>query len=200
MTSTTPIYGIPYPDASDLVSNAPAQLKDLAAGMETALQVVDNRSTPAGVKPVIATTLAALADLSGVTGQTGYVTADTTASNNGAYVWNGSAWTRFDTPTTPVTTLINSTYGTVRGYKNGSMVTLRIDWKSSNAASWGTGTIGTLPAGWRPPMEINPTFGGRDDSNQKQIIVKADGSMSYSNMGGAQSSNGFGLTFSYGVA
>lgn len=94
---TTDIYGLPYIEASDLVSAAPAQFKTMAEGIETALVEVDSRNTPAGVKPVIATTLEALAAQTGVTGQTGYVTADTTTANNGPYFWNGSAWLPYAT-------------------------------------------------------------------------------------------------------
>lgn len=94
---TTDIYGLPYIEAGDLVSAAPAQFKTMAEGIETALAEVDSRNTPAGVKPVIATTLEALAAQTGVTGQTGYVTADTTTANNGPYFWNGSAWLPYAT-------------------------------------------------------------------------------------------------------
>lgn len=94
---TTDIYGLPYIEADDLVSAAPAQFKTMAEGIETALAEVDSRNTPAGVKPVIATTLEALAAQTGVTGQTGYVTADTTTANNGPYFWNGSAWLHYAT-------------------------------------------------------------------------------------------------------
>lgn len=93
MTATTPIYGLSYPEGSDLVSTAPDSFRAMADTFEQALDQVDRRNTPAGVKPVIATTLNTLATLTGVTGQTGYVTADVTA-NNGAYVWTGSAWVK----------------------------------------------------------------------------------------------------------
>lgn len=94
---TTPIYGLPYIEVDDLVSSAPAQFKTMAEGIETALTEVDSRNTPAGVKPVIATTLEALAAQTGVTGQTGYVTADTTTANNGPYYYNGTAWLPYAT-------------------------------------------------------------------------------------------------------
>lgn len=94
---TTPIYGLPYIEADDLVSSAPAQFKTMAEGIETALTEVDSRNTPAGVKPVIATTLEALTAQTGVTGQTGYVTADTTTANNGPYYYNGTAWLPYAT-------------------------------------------------------------------------------------------------------
>jgi hypothetical protein len=94
---TTPIYGIPYLEGSDLVSGAPEQFANMANGVETALNEVDNRNTPEGVKPVIATTLETLAGITGVTGQTGYVTADPTESNNGPYYWDGTAWLPYAT-------------------------------------------------------------------------------------------------------
>lgn len=82
---TTPIYGLPYIEAGDLVSSAPAQFKTMAEGFENALNEVDSRNTPAGVKPAIATTLETLAGITGVTGQAGYVTADPAEGNNGPY-------------------------------------------------------------------------------------------------------------------
>ena len=94
---TTPIYGLPYIEADDLESSAPTQFKNMAEGIETELAEVDSRNTPAGVKPVIATTLEALAAQTGVTGQTGYVTADILAANNGPYYWNGTAWLPYAT-------------------------------------------------------------------------------------------------------
>ena len=66
----------------------------MAEGFENALNEVDSRNTPAGVKPAIATTLETLAGITGVTGQAGYVTADPAEGNNGPYCWTGSAWAR----------------------------------------------------------------------------------------------------------
>ena len=100
---------------------------------------------------------------------------------------------------TGVTTLISGNYGTVKGYRSGPMVTLRIDWKSSASGSWNSGTFGTLPEGWRPPMDLNFSYGGRDGANQKTIDVNANGTMTYNNQGGTQGTNSFGLSFSYGV-
>ena len=100
---------------------------------------------------------------------------------------------------TEVLTLINSTYGTVKGYRRGSLVTLRIDWKSSASGSWNSGTFGTLPEGWRPPMDLNFSYGGRDGANQKTIDVNANGTMTYTNQGGTQGTNAFGMTVSYAL-
>lgn len=96
-------------------------------------------------------------------------------------------------------TLINSTYGTVKGYRRGSIVTLRIDWKSSTSGSWNTGNFGTLPESWRPPMDLNFSYGGRDGANQKTINVNANGTMTYANQGGTQGTNAFGMTVSYAL-
>lgn len=97
MTATTPIYGLSYPEGSDLVSTAPDSFKAMADTFEQALDQVDRRSTPTGVKPVIATTLNTLAKIHGVTGQTGYVTDD--GDNTGMYVWTGTSWLRIvDSP------------------------------------------------------------------------------------------------------
>lgn len=100
---------------------------------------------------------------------------------------------------TDVTTLISGNYGTVNGYRSGPMVTLRIDWKSSASGSWDKGTFGTLPEGWRPPMDLNFSYGGRDGANQKTINVNANGTMTYANQGGTQGTNAFGMTVSYAL-
>lgn len=130
---TTDIYGLPYIEADDLVSAAPAQFKTMAEVIETALVEVDSRSTPAGVKPVIATTLEALAAQTGVTGQTGYVTADTTTANNGPYFWNGSAWLPYATGgmLDDLRNQLTQGYesGTFSGQTNGDAVA-EISWKS----------------------------------------------------------------------
>ena len=100
---------------------------------------------------------------------------------------------------TDVTTLISGNYGTVKGYRSGPMVTLRIDWKTSASGSWNSGTFGTLPEGWRPPMDLNFSYGGRDGANQKIINVNANGTMTYANQGGTQGTNAFGMTVSYAL-
>lgn len=92
MTATTPIYGLSYPEGSDLVSTAPDSFKSMADTFEQALDQVDRRDTPEGVKPVIATTLEALRQITGVTGQTGYVTGGN--DDNGPYVWDGTQWVK----------------------------------------------------------------------------------------------------------
>ena len=92
MTATTPIYGLSYPEGSDLVSTAPDSFKSMAETFEQALDQVDRRTTPEGVKPAVATTLEALRQITGVTGQTGYVTGGN--DDNGPYVWDGAQWVK----------------------------------------------------------------------------------------------------------
>lgn len=92
MTATTPIYGLSYPEGSDLVSTAPDSFKSMADTFEQALDQVDRRTTPEGVKPAVATTLEVLRQITGVTGQTGYVTGGN--DDNGPYVWDGTQWVK----------------------------------------------------------------------------------------------------------
>lgn len=93
MTATTPIYGLAYPEGTDLVSSAPDSFKSMAETVESALHTVDQRATPEGATPVIATTLAALQDETATIGQIGFVTAD--GDNTGPYAWSGSDWLRY---------------------------------------------------------------------------------------------------------
>lgn len=99
MTAKTPLYGIPYPEGKDLVANAPQQLKDLATGVEKACKTIDDRSTPAGSTPVVRDTPANLNKATGVTGQTGWTTNDSTP-----WYWDGAKWIQ-SALQTPVTTL-----------------------------------------------------------------------------------------------
>lgn len=92
MTATTPIYGLTYPEGSDLVSTAPDSFKSMADTFEQALDQVDRRTTPEGVKPAVATTLEALRQITGVIGQPGFVTG--VNDDNGPYVWDGTQWVK----------------------------------------------------------------------------------------------------------
>ena len=85
--TATPIYGLSYPEGSDLVSTAPDSFKAMADTVEQALYTVDQRSTPAGATPVIATTLESLKAQTATVGQTGFVTSD--GDNTGPYIWDG---------------------------------------------------------------------------------------------------------------
>ena len=90
MTATTPIFGLAYPEGSDLVSTAPDSFKSMATTFEKALDEVDKRSSPEGVKPVVATDLETLVKTNGVQGQSGIVTDAGTAQ--GLYYRLSDQW------------------------------------------------------------------------------------------------------------
>lgn len=126
MTATTPIYGLSYPEGSDLVSTAPDSFKAMADTFEQALDQVDRRDTPEGVKPAIGTTLEALRQITGVTGQTGYVTGGN--EDNGPYVWDGNKWVKtrnVDQPWDGVWKLNSSIY-TGRKWVDGRRIYMQI--------------------------------------------------------------------------
>lgn len=100
------------------------------------------------------------------------------------------------TQTTP-SRLISNQYGTVTGYKMGHVACISFRWKSSSTESWGTGQMGTLPVGFRPPMNLDFSYGGRDNTSQKMINISKDGVMSYTNQGGVQGNNAFADTLTY---
>lgn len=202
MSASTPRYGIIYPTGSDLVSQAPTQFESMADTIETALANVDDRQTSEAVKPVVRTTLAQLTEAAGVTGQTGYVTGD--GSNNGAYVWSGSAWVKLAyaeqlAEVGPVT-LIESQLGKVTGVKVGRVAQIYVDWKSASGDSWGSGLFGTMPEGWRPITTTSGSWSGRDSSSQREFVLKTDGTFTYNNRGGSQNTGGFNTTMVYLVA
>lgn len=92
MPAHTARYALQYPTGTDLVAQAPAQLKALADSVDDALGMVDDRSTPAGIAPMVRPTLADLKNTTGTPGQIGYVTKDTSPSNNGSYISDGTGW------------------------------------------------------------------------------------------------------------
>lgn len=123
---TTPIYGLPYIEAGDLVSSAPAQFKTMAEGFENALNEVDSRNTPAGVKPAIATTLETLDSITGVTGQPGFVTGGN--DDNGPYVWDGTQWVKTRTADMPWNGVwrLNSEIYTGRKWVDGRRIYMQV--------------------------------------------------------------------------
>lgn len=124
----------------------------MADTFEQALYEVDGRSTPTGVKPVIATTLNTLAKIHGVTGQTGYVTDD--GDNTGMYVWTGTSWLRIvDSPMIKASTTLtkittDSLYVTAKildqginciGFDNTALIVAQIEWINNGrftSAAW----------------------------------------------------------------
>ena len=129
---TTPTYGISYIEGSDLVSNAAAGFKKAAETTEAALKLVDQRSTIAGVKPAIASTLATLATMRGTTGQTGYVTSD--GNNNGPYCWNGSAWVKY-AQNTQINSLQSQIAAITQGYESGTVTPRQHSWVRPRSGS-----------------------------------------------------------------
>ncbi|OZG62693.1 hypothetical protein BLEM_0610 [Bifidobacterium lemurum] len=206
--STTSLYGLYSPDPSDLVSEAPEQFAQMCQSIETALHEIDQRATPEGTAPVIAQTYEALAGMTGVIGQTGYVTADATESLNGPYVWSGSVWTRVwtradaDTDMSPVDCVPSNlaSYGTCTVVKKQGWVHMALNWKSSASASWGSGDIGTVPEGYRPPWRVEFSPVVSNEVNNKMVYITTDGKIGYSNRGGAQDSTGFSGNFSWPLA
>lgn len=93
MSAQTPIYGITYPTESDLVRDVHEHMQTVATTVESALHEVDQRATPAGSTPVIATTFDQLSQMPGVVGQTGYVTNDA-SYRNGVYIHDIAGWGR----------------------------------------------------------------------------------------------------------
>lgn len=126
MTATTPIYGLTYPEGSDLVSTASASFKSMADTFEQALDQVDRRTTPEGVKPAVATTLEALRQITGVIGQPGFVTGGN--DDNGPYVWDGAQWVKTRTADMPWngTWRLNSRIYTGRKWVDGRRICMQV--------------------------------------------------------------------------
>lgn len=126
MTATTPIYGLSYPEGSDLVSTASDSFKSMADTFEKALDQVDRRTTPEGVKPAVATTLEALRQITGVIGQTGFVTGGN--DDNGPYVWDGAQWVKTRTADMPWngTWRLNSRIYTGRKWVDGRRICMQV--------------------------------------------------------------------------
>lgn len=189
MTAQTSRYQLTYPTGSDLVSNAPWQMKTMCESVETALAMVDDRQTSEAVKPVVRTTLAQLKTASAVTGQSGYVTGD--GANNGLYVWSGSQWARVAMldlmPSTSVKVFDNGTY-TVVAHKLLGWCQLEIHadkWPSDSAFQT---TLGTLPSGYRPHgYAVDYSMGGVNGGSQRRFWIGTDGVIHYANQGGTQS-------------
>ncbi len=76
---TTPIYGFPYPDPSDLVANYPALGQDLAEDIEAVLP------TLGGLAPITPTSIANSGGSASLSGNTVTMTGTTTVSLNGVF-------------------------------------------------------------------------------------------------------------------
>lgn len=110
------------------------------------------------------------------------------------YVRRGGAWAPV---VTQRTVLISSQQGTITGVKAGTMIQLTIAWKSASGSSWGSGSFGVLPVGWRPLMNVIAPYQGRDGDSQRQISIKTDGTAGYQNMGAKHNTGGWTVTVCY---
>jgi len=97
-------------------------------------------------------------------------------------------------------TLITCQYGTVTGVKTGCVAQINVAWKSANTESWGTGSFGKIPEGWRPAAEVHGTWSGRDGGSQREFLLKTDGTFTYANRGSSQNGDFFATTMTYIVA
>ena len=191
---TTPIYGIPYIEADDLVSAAPDQFQATAEGVEKALIEVDARATPEGVRPVIATTKTALSSLTGITGQTGYVTADPDPTLNGPYVWTGTAWLSLATADTiatllsPVRVATHAVFSGLPIYATrvAGVTTLQIAGGNVLTKADSPTTIGRLDEGYRPSTVVRTLFGVNDGA-WGLLTVELNGNIQVTHRFGAES-------------
>lgn len=189
MGSTTPIYGIPYPSGTDYVKDAPTQMQTLAEGMEKALSEVDARATPKGATPAIATTYAALAAMTGVTGQTGYVYSDPTSANNGPYVWTRTEWRRIRTlqiADIEPTEWSDSTWRVRYACRNGVMWIYTVINSDGDSGWAGITCPWTVPDGYRPLLDIQIQPIMQNYRNLGSFDLLTDGTLKYSNLGGSR--------------
>lgn len=108
------------------MSTAPDSFKSMADTFEQALDQVDRRTTPEGVKPAVATTLEALRQITGVIGQPGFVTGGN--DDNGPYVWDGAQWVKTRTADMPWngTWRLNSRIYTGRKWVDGRRIYMQV--------------------------------------------------------------------------
>lgn len=191
MPATTPIYGLAYPERTDLVSSAPDSFKAMADTFETALDTVDRRSTPEGATPVIATTLENLKTQKATIGQTGFVTSD--GDNTGPYIWDGTSWHHaywYTADDKAKTTLVNESGWKCECMIKHGFVYVTINLSDSGTKVWSESQMpGTLPEEARPPLELNFAPMCSNNTSIGVFIVKPTGVIVYSRRGGGQISD-----------
>lgn len=94
-------------------------------------------------------------------------------------------------------TLIDSTSGKVTGVKSGNVAQILVQGKSASTASWGRGSIGTLPEGWRPIVHTEWAYSGRDGGTQRAFVIEPTGSIGYANRGASQDGGNFTTSMTY---
>lgn len=191
MTATTPIYGLSYPEGTDLVSSAPDSFKAMADTFETALDTVDRRSTPEGATPVIATTLENLKTQKATIGQTGFVTSD--GDNTGPYIWDGTSWHHahwYTADDKAKTTLVNKSGWKCEYMIKHGFVYVTVDLSDSGNKVWSDSQMpSTLPEEARPPLELNFAPICSNNTSIGVFIVKPTGVIVYIRRGGGQISD-----------
>lgn len=88
-------------------------------------------------------------------------------------------------------------YGTCTVMRKSGWAFLELSWKSSASGSWESGNIGTIPVGYRPARNLRFQPAVQNAINHKWVKVDADGTLSYSNAGGAQDNSAFALYASW---
>lgn len=191
MTATTPIYGLSYPEGTDLVSSAPDSFKAMADTFETALDTVDKRSTPEGATPVIATTLEILKTQKATIGQTGFVTSD--GDNTGLYAYDGTNWHHaywYTADDKAKTTLVNASgwkceYAIKRGF-----VYINITLSDSGTKGWSDSQMpGSLPEEARPAIDMSFPPICANNNSIGCFTITATGIVKYNRRGGGQVSD-----------
>lgn len=88
-------------------------------------------------------------------------------------------------------------YGTCTVMRKSGWAFLELSWTSSASGSWESGNIGTIPVGYRPARNLRFQPAVQNAINHKWVKVDADGTLSYSNAGGAQDNSAFALYASW---
>lgn len=190
MSATTPRYDITYPTGSDLVSQGPAQFKAMCESIDDALYLVDNRSLPNSIKPVIANTRDQLDGITGSPGQIAVVN-DPTGGDGGyddrAYYWNPvkNAWVEL----AELNELLAATFLNpniiassvfpdlaVTGYRHGTSCTINIDTNKPAAIPSTRNRIGTTTPSGRPYAQVRQ-FIAVQEGKWGWLIVEPDGNI-----------------------
>jgi hypothetical protein len=149
---TTPIYGFPYPDPSDLVANYPAMGQDLAEDIEAVLPTLGGLTLITEVSPSAAGTTNITGCFSATYQQYLLVFQGTTAA--GTHVSTRLRVSGTDA-TTNYTYSFTDTGSTVSGGRNTGNARFDLTFTNTAARVWGTYTI------YNPFAAANSQIGGQ---------------------------------------